>query len=72
MVDCTSNEDCPEDLPNCNLETGHRSTTFAHLANIALQTKSRLEWDARNERISNNEEANAFLHYEYRAPWTLG
>jgi predicted dehydrogenase len=57
---------------NCDLETGHRSTTFAHLANIALQTRSRLEWDARNERITNNEEANSFLHYEYRAPWKLG
>ena len=56
---------------NCDLETGQRSTTFAHLANIALWTKSRLEWDARNERITNNEKANEFLHYEYRTPWTL-
>jgi predicted dehydrogenase len=56
---------------NCDLETGHRSTTFAHLANIALWTKSRLEWDAKNERVTNNEKANEFLHYEYRKPWTL-
>ena len=57
---------------NCDLETGHRSTTFAHLANIALWTKSRLQWDARNERVINNEEANEYLHYEYRKPWKLG
>jgi len=56
----------------CDLETGHRSTTFAHLANIALATRSRLEWDAANERITNNDEANELLHYEYRRPWKLG
>jgi predicted dehydrogenase len=54
---------------NCDLETGHRSTTFAHLANLALATRSRLEWDAATERIINSEEANRLLDYEYRSPW---
>lgn len=58
--------------PFCDLEKGHRSTTFALLANIALETKSRLEWDPKAERITNNKEANKLLHYEYRAPWKLG
>ena len=56
---------------NCDLETGHRSTTFAHLAKIALATRTRIEWDARAERITNQAEANQRLHYEYRAPWKL-
>ena len=56
---------------HCDLETGHRSTVFAHLANIALQTRSRIEWDAQQERITNNPKANRLLHYEYRAPWKL-
>lgn len=56
----------------CDMETGHRSTTFALLANIALATKSRIDWDPKTERIANNEEANKLLHYEYRQPWTLG
>ena len=56
---------------NCDLETGHRSTTFAHLANLALATKSRLEWDAKNERITNNEEAGSSMDYEYRSPWKI-
>jgi predicted dehydrogenase len=56
---------------NCDIETGHRSTTFALLANIALATESRIEWDPRNERITNNEKANEMLHYEYRKPWKL-
>ena len=57
---------------NCNMETGHRSTTFAHLANIALATRSRIEWDPKNEKITNNKKANDLLHYEYRKPWKLG
>ena len=56
---------------NCDIETGHRSTSFAHLANIALATKSRIEWDAKSERIINHEAANKLLHYEYRSPWKL-
>ncbi len=55
----------------CTLEDGHRSTTFAHLANIALATKQRLTWDAQNERFTNSNEANEMLHYEYRKPWKL-
>jgi len=53
------------------METGHRSTTFALLANIALATKSRIEWDPKNERIINNKQANKLLHYKYRKPWKL-
>lgn len=57
--------------PNADVEEGHRSTTFSHLANISLATRSRIEWDAQNERIVSPESANAMLHYEYRAPWVL-
>ena len=45
---------------------------FAHLANIALATGSRIEWDARRERITNNKDANKLLQYSYRKPWKLG
>jgi predicted dehydrogenase len=55
----------------CSLEDGHRSTSFAHIANIALKLKARLEWDPVNERFTNNENANQFLHYEYRKPWKI-
>jgi predicted dehydrogenase len=56
--------------PNCDVEEGHRSTTYAHLANIALATKARLDWDANAERFTNNEPANQLLDYEYRQPWS--
>jgi predicted dehydrogenase len=58
--------------PIADVEEGHRSTTMAHLANMALATRHRLEWDADAERVTNHEPANALLHYEYRKPWTLG
>jgi predicted dehydrogenase len=58
--------------PICSLEEGHRSTSFAHLANIALATRTRLLWDAENEKFTNSAEANKLLHYEYRKPWKLG
>jgi predicted dehydrogenase len=57
--------------PYCTLEDAHRSTTFAHLANISLKMKQRLEWDAEAERITNLPEANEHLHYNYREPWSL-
>jgi len=57
--------------PHCDIETGHRSTTFALLANIALATKSRLDWDPKAERITNNKQANKLLQYQYRKPWSL-
>ena len=68
FVDCVKSRGTPW----CPLEEGHRSTSFAHLANIALETKTRLEWDADAERAKGNGAANALLHYEYRKPWTLG
>ena len=68
FLDCIKSRD----LPKADIEIGHRSTTFSHLANIALATRSRIEWDAENERVTNNDAANELLHYEYRKPWTLG
>ena len=57
--------------PLCTLEEGHRSTSFAHLANISLAVNQRLEWDQVNERFTNSEKANQLLSYEYRKPWKL-
>ncbi|HEC41360.1 MAG TPA: Gfo/Idh/MocA family oxidoreductase [Bacteroides sp.] len=59
------------DTPLCTLEDGHRSTSFAHLANIALETGQRLEWDAEKELFTNSKKANELLHYDYREPWKL-
>ncbi len=55
FLDCVKSRN----RPNCDVEEGHRSTSYALLANIALATKSRLDWDAQAERFTNNEAANA-------------
>jgi predicted dehydrogenase len=57
---------------NCDIVTGHLSTSATLLGNIAHKTKSYLEWDARAERFTNNDAANKFLQYKYRAPYKLG
>jgi predicted dehydrogenase len=67
FLDCVKSRQ----TPLCPIEEGHRSTSFAHLANIALATKQRLEWDPEKERFTNSEKANQMLHYEYRKPWKL-
>ena len=56
----------------CTLEEGHRSTSFAHLANIAYKLGRRLEWDAEREVFTNCDEANDLLYYKYRDGYTLG
>jgi predicted dehydrogenase len=55
----------------CDIETGHRSTSAALIANVAHKTRTYLEWDGRAERFTNNREANRYLSYEYRAPYRL-
>ncbi|MDY0098920.1 MAG: Gfo/Idh/MocA family oxidoreductase [Bacteroidales bacterium] len=57
--------------PYCTLEEGHRSTSFAHLANIAIATQERLTWNPEKELFTNSEAANRLLQYEYRKPWKL-
>jgi predicted dehydrogenase len=57
---------------NCDIETGHLSTTATLIANIAHKTRSYLEWDGKAERFTNNEAANRLLQYKYRAPYKLG
>lgn len=67
FLDCVKSGE----TPLCTLEDGHRSTSFAHLANISLAMNMRIEWDPVRERITNSEKANELLHYDYREPWKL-
>jgi predicted dehydrogenase len=56
---------------NCPVAVGHRSTSATLLAKIALRRGKQLQWDAKNERVTNDAEANRLLSYEYRSPWKL-
>ncbi|HLN27852.1 MAG TPA: Gfo/Idh/MocA family oxidoreductase [Gemmataceae bacterium] len=64
FLECVrSRQNCP-----CDVETGHRSTTAALVGNIALKTRSFLEWDGKAERFTNQPTANGLLAYRYRPP----
>ena len=39
---------------------------------VALRTRSYLEWDAKAERFPNHAAANGQFTYQYRAPYRLG
>ncbi len=68
FLDCVKSRRQPVE----NLDVGHHVSAVAALGNIALRSKSRLEWDAAAERVAGNEAANALLRRDYRAPWKLG
>lgn len=56
---------------HCPIETGHRSTTATILTRLAYQRGRLLTWDAKAERVTNDEAANKLLSYDYRKPWKL-
>ena len=67
FLDCMQSRE----KPRADVEIGHRSTSLSLMANISLLVGQRLEWDAQQERFTNNAAANDLLHYEYRKPWKL-
>lgn len=59
------------ELPVCDVETGHRSATVCHLANIGYHLGEPLEWDPEKERF-NTGKANKLLGKKYRKPYDIG
>jgi hypothetical protein len=57
--------------PLGDVEIGHRSTTVAHLGNIAYKTGKKLVWDAAREDFSGQPEASKLLGRQARKPWDL-
>lgn len=58
-------------MPAADIEIGHRSTTVAHLGNIAYKTRRKLLWDATREDFKNDPEASKLLSRKARKPWDL-
>jgi hypothetical protein len=46
-------------VPNSTVESGHRTATICHLANIARELKRKLRWDPEREEFVGDAEANA-------------
>lgn len=54
-----------------NFDFAGPMTEAVLLGTISVRTGKRLEWDATNMKVTNEPEANAFLHYTYRDGWKL-
>lgn len=57
--------------PVLNLELAHHVSTVAHLGNIAFRSGRKITWDAVNERIVGDRDADKLVGVKYRKPWTL-
>ena len=57
--------------PICPPETGHRSASVCHLANIGYWLRRNLKWDPETEKFALDEEANRLLDRVPRDPWKL-
>lgn len=67
FLDCVKSRKAPVE----NLEIGHHVSAVAQLGNIALRSKSRIEWDAEAGRVKDNPNANEYVLPRYRAPWKI-
>ncbi len=57
--------------PVADVETGHQSVSVCHLANIAFRTGSIVKWDAAQEQVIGNPDAQKLVARDYRAPYKL-
>ena len=56
---------------NCDILEGHRSTTLAHLGNLACRLGRPLKFDPSTERIVGDEEADRLLARKGRGHFTI-
>jgi hypothetical protein len=66
FLDCIRNGE----RPNCDVETGHKSTLWVQLGNIAQQVGHTLNIDQSNGHIVNDREAMKLWGREYEPGWT--
>ena len=57
--------------PNSYLELGRLATTVCHIGNVCTHLQRDVIFDPKTETFGNDKEANAFLTYEYRKPYTM-
>lgn len=55
--------------PVADIEQGHISSASCILANLSAQLGRSLQWDAAQQQVVGDEEANKLLARPYRAPW---
>jgi hypothetical protein len=57
--------------PGGHAEAAHRTATLLHLANIAIRTGRKINYDPVAEQIIGDEEANRLVNQPMRPPWRL-
>ncbi len=57
--------------PAAPVEVGHRSNTVCVITHIAMKLGRKLRWDPGAERFIDDEEADRWLDYPHREPWTV-
>ena len=57
--------------PVADVEIGHRSISACHLGVIAYKVGRQVHWNAQEERIIGDDEAQKLVSKQYRAPWLL-
>ncbi|WP_341227627.1 Gfo/Idh/MocA family oxidoreductase [uncultured Arcticibacterium sp.] len=55
------------ELPICDVEIGHRTSSMCNIGNIAYELGTELAWNPKKETFKNNAAANALLGREMRA-----
>ncbi len=66
-IDCIRSRE----KPVADVEIGHRSTSIAHLGNIARWLGRRLKWDPQKEIFPGDDEANKYLDRPRRKGYEL-
>ena len=66
-------EDCikSREKPIMSIEAGVRVSHLCILGNLSFALGRKFQWDAVNERILNDDEANRLLSRPGRTPWHL-
>ncbi len=55
--------------PICSVETGHRTASVCHLANIGYKLRRKLTWDPAKEEFPGDAQANALTTRKPRDGW---
>ena len=58
-------------LPSSNFDVAGPMTEAILLGCMAIRANKALTWDGPNMKVTNDDDANAFVHHNYRSGWSL-
>ena len=67
FFDCVKSRETPAS----DIFSHHRVMNCCHMCTIAIKLKRKLSWDPAKEEFINDDEANAMLRREQRAPYAI-